>query len=134
MKETQPSSRHPLCAICDSTNQTTRLCAACRADPVNGGWSEGEPWELLEDVDAVTSDLSLGDLSGRRIRPDSSRKRAILRLVHGGTIRIAYTNRGPNRRNEPLVWRRRPLNLSEIAFLVGCSRQAVVKLLRKMIA
>lgn len=129
-----PEPRRPLCAICDETNQTTRLCDACRADPANDGWSECEPAELIEDVDSVVGDLRLGDLASRRIRTDGERKRAILQLIHGYTVRVAYRTSGRLRARSPWVWRRRALNLSEVAFLVGCTPQAVVKTIRKVLA
>jgi hypothetical protein len=126
--------RRPQCAICDGTNETTRLCDACRADPANEGWCEGEPAESSADVEAVAGDLRLGDLASRRLRPDSDRKRAILGLVHSGKIRVAVRNRGRNRRRQPWVWRTQPLSLAEIAFLVGCSPDLVAKVLRKALA
>jgi hypothetical protein len=131
---TEAFPKRPLCAICDQTNETMRLCEGCRADPMNAGWSEGDPAQLVNDVETVAQSTRLSDLSGRRIRPDGDRKRAILGLVYHGRIREAYRNRGPGRNKQPWLWRWRALNLSEIAFLVDCSPQAVRKVLIRVLS
>jgi hypothetical protein len=122
------------CAICDETNRTMRLCAACRADPANEGWSEGEPAEHAGEVETLSTSLKLADLGGRRLRPEGDRKRVILQLVYRGAIREPYRNRGRARASVTWVWRTRALNLSEIAFLVGCTPQAVRKVVKKVLS
>jgi len=37
-----------LCAVCDSTNETTALCTKCLADPANQDWVEQPAWEIAD--------------------------------------------------------------------------------------
>lgn len=49
------SVRRRLCAICDSTNETTRICDKCKRDPANVDWREQPWWEVsVDDVVAVS--------------------------------------------------------------------------------
>ena len=125
---------HPPCVVCDNEYSTRHLCEECQSDPANEGWSEAEPVERSGDIDATATTMRLSDLAGRRLRSDSDRTRAILQLVYSGSIRELYRNRGRARGRTAWVWRTRALNLSEIAFLVGCTPQAVRKVLQKALS
>lgn len=126
------------CAICDNTNRTTRLCDTCRRDPSNDGWSEGEDisFDRLAsadsdvDVSSVPEENNIFALSGRRARRVTVARQMALVLIDQYKIRVPYRNRGPGRRRQPWVWRSRPLNLSEVAWLVGITPQAVVQAVR----
>jgi len=119
-----------LCAICNRTNQTLRLCQNCKRDSANQGWSQGSRREILVDTQILPLVASCPAPTGRRLRPASRRTQQIFDLVREYSICVPLRNFGARRVHEPWVWRSRPLNLSEIAFLVGCSRQAVLKAVR----
>lgn len=121
------------CAICDNTNETLRLCDRCRQEPANAGWSEGDELPQHRRVSAEQVDLtnlppsSAFDFMGRKARAVSVSRQAALTLLYHFTIRVPYRNRGRRRARMPWVWRSRPLNLSEVAWLVGITPQAVVQ-------
>lgn len=121
------------CAICDNTNETLRLCERCRQDPANDGWSQGDELPERRRVSAEQIDItnlppsSAFDFMGRKVRAVSVARQKALTLLYHFTIRVPYRNRGRGRLQQPWVWRSRPLNLSEVAWLVGISPQAVVQ-------
>lgn len=99
---------------------------------MNADWSQGSRREeLLDDPSKMPLIASLSLPTGRRLRQVSERTIQIFGLVRDHTIRVPYRNLGQRREYEPWVWQSRPLNLSEIAFLVGCTRQAVLKTINK---
>lgn len=71
-----------LCAICDKTNQTTRICQRCRSDPdekrYNVDWV-ASPWDVLpeESTHALTHATSDSDSE-----PGPFENATSLRIVH----------------------------------------------------
>jgi len=140
-----PSSARPsrpTCAICDSSNQTVRLCDSCRADPANAGWNErGMYGESTATADACTTDDRpaedsdargrIAALHQRKLRPLGERTRQILQLV--GFYQILDYRRPEGRRRATCEWirERRPLHLAEVAFLVGVSTRSFLDTLRR---
>jgi hypothetical protein len=123
--------RRELCAVCDGTNQTMQLCKRCRQDPANADWSQGSRREVLIEPQLLPLVASYSAPAGRRLRPMSERTKQIFGLLRGYSICVPLRNFGVRRAHEHWVWRNRPLNFREIAFLVGCTKQAVVKTVRK---
>lgn len=121
------------CAICDNTNDTLRLCERCREDPANADWSEGDELPERRRVSAEQIDItnlppsSAFEFMGRKARVVSVARQKALTLLYHFMIRVPYRNRGRDRLRKPWIWRSRPLNLSEVAWLVGISPQAVVQ-------
>lgn len=126
----------PLCAICDNTNDTIRLCERCRQDPVNDGWSEGDELPERRCVSADRVDItnvavsSAFEFAGQKARTVSVARQKALTLLYHFTIRIPYRSRSRGRLRGTWEWRSRPLNLSEVAWLVGVTPQAVVQGIR----
>ena len=123
------------CAICDSTNLTTRLCRACRKDPANAGWSEHDLATPSSDV-AELAERALRDLSAFEgpLQPVPPGDRAILGLLYLYALRAPERPRGRQRGKTEWCWRARTLTLEEIGFLIGKSRQAVGKRLQHLLA
>jgi hypothetical protein len=123
--------RHGPCAVCDNDDNTTRLCSACKADPANADWCEGDE-RLIEDVDAEAS-----------VRPRlaaQSPPRRIPTLLHRRVLELAALHTLPTwvrrrvRRDGNRVWEwrqeSRALGYREIAFLLGCSKSYCQKTYR----
>lgn len=119
------------CAVCDNDVNALRLCDACRADPANAGWSEGEPRELPQLAVDAAPGRRLADLGARPLRPVHERTRQILQLVMVATIRTLVRPRGRRRYRDEWTWDSRPLSFEEVGWLVGCSRQAVRRVVRR---
>jgi hypothetical protein len=120
-----------LCAICDDTNATTKICNDCRKLPENDGW--GETWEQLEasadqfaDRDITTH---LSDMVNKRRRPVSSLVQAILDDIKTGTEEH-YQYVDPAGRRFGTRTRRRPLTVYEIAKRRGCSPSYAARIRR----
>lgn len=125
------------CAICDSTNETLRLCDRCRQDPANADWSEGDELPENRRVSAERVDVSnlppssAFDFMGRKARTVTVARQKALTLLYHFTIRVPYRNRTRGRTlGVEWRWVSRPLNLSEVAWLVGITPQAVVQGIR----
>lgn len=119
----------PLCAICDNTNATLRLCDTCRRDKANADWSEGEDLADYERVSAEDVDFSrmnVGSVfdTGPKLKPVGVVHQKVLALLYHFTIRVPLRNRGQGRRRgKQWSWESRGLNLREVAWLVGIARQ-----------
>lgn len=120
-----------LCAICDGTNAHTRLCAACRADPVNADWIETDAATPSAAVDNITPACNLAELQIKPLPPVSETTRRVLIMVTTARVHERVRNRGANRAAEPWAWRSRAMRLTEIAEHLGCSKQLVSKIVRK---
>lgn len=130
----------PLCAICDATNATMRLCRKCRADPANAGWSErtqlaDRVWIEGPPTDRGTGELGartrLAEMHDRRLRRLSVRTQQILQLVGLYQITDYVRPRGRARARSEWIQRKRPLHLTEVAFLVGVTPGAVRNTLQR---
>lgn len=130
------------CAICQYDPQTGRIgnastnvvCEECKAAEENQDWREPARRETVFDPALLPIMESYPTVSGRRLKPPPRRTRVIFALLREHSIRVPMRNVGVNRTVERWVWQSRPLNLSEIAFLVGCSRQAVLKTVNRALA
>ena len=115
-------TRH-LCAICDNTNETTRLCPKCRADPANEGWSE--EWEDIE----FTGDVEAASVSPRNRgawQPSAPRTLADVCTEPSLEERILGLLLDQAQADSR---RRRRLTHAGIAEKLGCTRQAVSQIL-----
>jgi hypothetical protein len=127
-----------LCAICDRTLATQRLCADCRSDPINAEWDEGDEREHVGYIDEIGHARgTLADLArtapGRRSAPGGLRHR-ILELIATRTIQRPYFLR-PHKyaRAVLLEWRSEPLSLHEVAYLLNTSVSHVCRTVRAAI-
>lgn len=113
-----------LCAICDHTNETTRLCVDCREDPCNEGWSEDDAEHQLDPDRYASSAPRLADVIDRRARPPTELHRRIVSLLVLYQVQVAVRVR-VRLPSGARVWRwragRRALTFREVAHLVGCS-------------
>lgn len=133
------TNEKPICAICDATNATMQLCDACRADPANADWQEGDsdlvsPWGW-GDLAAVENRqyATLGDARADRARTPTELERRVLELVAAGqkVIEQVYQRTKPARRTvtRPVVV---ALSFREIARRVGCSHTQVRRIIRRL--
>lgn len=138
-REGAPAGR-PLCAICDVTNATMRLCRKCRADPANAGWSERTQLADRVWIEGLPTDRGTGELGARtrvaemhdrRLRRLSVRTQQILQLVGMYQITVYVRPRGRARTRAEWIQQKRPLLLAEVAFLVGVTPSAVQNTLRR---
>lgn len=118
-----------LCAICDHTNDTTRLCVDCREDPVNEGWTEDGDDEHVDVALFPAGALRLADLQQQRPRAVSLLRRRVMELVADYTIRVAYRPRGRKRGQVAWEWRSRPLLVAEVAWLLDREPQNILRIL-----
>lgn len=124
------------CAVCEGSNDTTSLCAACRVDPANADWLE--TWEdlgALTDASALlrSDRLTLADLQDRPIREAGETEREVLRLAATPQpLRYRYIDSEGRARG----YRQRLHHPTEreIARAVGVSHQRVHRVLRKYLA
>jgi len=120
----------PLCAVCDSTNETTRLCATCRRDPANGAWQatphaqEGAGGARY----AVTWDPAR---HGRPQAVQTLAERIAWLAAYGRRVETRVYLDARGRRRGPRE-RRRYLGQRSIARLAGCSRAYVRKVLGRI--
>ncbi len=135
----------PLCAICDKTNDTMRLCKRHRFEQRKLGipWFEGDDHEQVTDerglIAAERAAMEHGDpawqqwadLRDRTAAPVPKRTMQILLLVQNHTIRVPYRPRGRARSKQEWAWRSRALHLAEVAALVGVKRQVADRILRR---
>lgn len=118
-----------LCAVCDGTNATTRLCPVCRADPANTDWREGDevPCDFLDTLPsslrAVTWDTAprqATDLQQRVLvllaRDDVPMPRRVQIRIGGERHYVTRTVR-------------RQLTMREVARAAGCDESYVRRLL-----
>jgi hypothetical protein len=122
-----------VCAVCDKTNATMRLCDLCRRKPENAGWSQGADEQLTENIESFAPSGRLAELQDHALPHVGERTRVVLQLVYGANISIPYRPRGRERYRLEWRWESRPLSLSEIAHLVGCSREAVRRIIHRTI-
>jgi hypothetical protein len=115
-----------LCAICDNTNSTARLCAKHRADPSCAGWNEKpaktEYWDNLY----VEPSVRIGDT--RAAQPTELEKRIV-------AAALTFVARDPRRDTHG---RRRGVRIRyrfsyrELAAQVGCSHEMVRRVVLKL--
>lgn len=122
-------SRAP-CAVCDGTNTTTRLCPACRADPANVDWRDGD--ELPTDaLDALPASV-LAEMWDTRPSRATDLQQRVLRLLVRDDVpmprRVQVRSQGARQYVTRMVPRR--LTLREVARAAGCDHAYVVRLLR----
>ncbi len=116
-----------LCAICDNTNLTLRLCSKCRED--NPGWSENPNWsnevpiDGIEDLDCA---LSLADLQSP-YENNAAQEGAIIALVSTGKV-VPYRN---GYRYKGKRYKVRPYKAAEIALELGFTLAYVSWVIRK---
>ncbi len=132
---------HPPCVVCDHEYASRFVCEGCRADEANSGWRERSRYEVLkgESTESLPEDHQedpearerLGIYAGRRMRPISQRTTQILQLAAFYHITVAVRPRGKARARHEWVFKRRHLHMDEIAFLVGVTRGAVDRTLRR---
>jgi hypothetical protein len=124
----------PLCAICDSTNNTMRLCAKCRRSKYNKGWREGEENSYEEIEELAAHHPRHADMIGRRVRePSEIEKRALVLSTERMVIvhRHRWVRRNGARVREDYQ-RSEPLTVREIAFLVGCHPTQVQRAITRL--
>jgi hypothetical protein len=123
---------HSQAARDEAAEATAAICAACRHQPANAGWSSkplgGAPIDEDRQGPIGNRIASAGE---RRLRPIGDRRRAILQLVTSHTLRSPRRTQGKAARRRPETWESHPLSFAEIAFLVGCSRQFVRKVVSR---
>lgn len=118
------------CAICDGTNATTELCAACKADPANVDWVVTRDDEE-EYSDVVRPHGRLAENIDKKLRPPRPELEGkVLELFMVGGIEH-YTARDRLGRAHGKR-RRRPLTQREIAARAGCSLATVSRVLRRL--
>jgi hypothetical protein len=128
-----------MCAICwtdpntgrRGTNSTTKICAACKSDPINRGWRES--WEnFYDDLDHFQASTTI-DLYERKARQQTAVQRAIIDLLTRGEREVyIYVDKRGRRRGRRE--RTKYLSYTEIADRVGCSRVWVFKVVKKYLA
>ncbi len=123
-----------LCAICDCTNATTRLCRACRGDPANAGWiAEWEDTSTVPSLDtAAFSERHLAGIIGSTLPLEVTPKQLLvfkLLLTPKVCTKARIDRRGRRRgtRRQSTAYTTR-----EIAAMVGVCQQYVVKLRRRL--
>jgi hypothetical protein len=144
------------CAICvvgdgdasrGGTNDTMRLCPTCRADPANSAWRNRPAREeldgaavtraavggrrLSEEIDIRRSQAAARRRRGRAPRPPNPRPQQVVTLLLDYTIREPRRPRGRHRALREWEWISRDLRLTEIAWLVGISVEAVRRILQR---
>lgn len=118
-----------LCAICDATNDTTRICEACESSPENADWRHS--WEMsIADIDARPIGITLQELLATMPREWSSLTLRILlvRLCFRVEERVRKIDRYGRSRGYRI--RKRAATHSEIAHACGCSRGWVSAVIR----
>lgn len=118
------------CAICDNTNETTRLCNTCRKNPENSGWSS--TWEIcVENIDTfIGNGMTLSELIVERGQVQNDITESILRLVaEGKKVRATYFDKDGRKRGERTYVRE--YSVKEISVKVGCSVSMVYFVVRR---
>lgn len=124
--------RKALCAICDETNQTVNLCAACKADPANTGWNwkEDVPCDNIAAENAEALDAFLDEQQGERAPEITPTFQAVAQLVRYGE-RVRYPRRCDRQgRRRGFRYKYQPCSTYRIAELAGCSQSYVMKIIR----
>lgn len=120
-----------LCAICDATNATTRICPSCREDPANDGWTEQSD---REESDAEIDRFAVGLAAlttGRRLKaPTQLEQRIMLLLVRGTCVPVERWTRAGHFRGAVLRYHRH-MSYRAIAVEVGCAVSFVHKTKRR---
>jgi hypothetical protein len=132
------NDRHAPCAVCESSNETVKLCAFCRDDPANEEWNTTTmitPPAGDERREQVTARVVLVTADRRRGRPrdplldslilpmlvDRSDQEIVARIDWRGRRRGSYS-------------RRRYTSRREIARRAGCSCGSVSRRMRDYIS
>lgn len=132
---------HAPCVVCDDEYASRFICEGCRADEANAGWAERSRYEVLKGESSASlpddhqedpeARERLATYTGRRMRPISERTTQILQLTALYQITVWVRPRGKARSRHEWIQKRRHLTLDEIAFLVGVTRGAVDRTLRR---
>lgn len=112
-----------LCAVCDSSNQTTYLCPTCKKSPYNVDWQE-QPYEEVSvgDMEAVFR-AKLEPHTHPAGREDSDLAKTVMELFDA-ELHQSIVVKG---RREPFGQPRK-LKTAEIAQHCGCTQQYVLQL------
>lgn len=119
------------CAVCyvdpttgrRGTNETTQLCRACAADPLNSGWVE--TWEDTEEgVSARAAGAGLAAAMEQRPRTPSELEAAINELVSRGVDELVVIKDKQDRKRGTR-WRNKALSFRAVARMLGCSDRHV---------
>lgn len=112
-----------LCAICDHTNATTRLCAKCRIDPANDNWAQSDPAlavDLESELARHAGDVARhADMIERRARAPTPLQQRIMRDACALIAFVYYDKYGHAHR------RYRALRTPEIAKRQRCTQPYV---------
>lgn len=124
-----------ICAICDRTNRTTRLCKTCRRDPANKDWRQFEAAVASGTIDRIIGAARrFADLQANRtLRPSPVKEEAILRLLCEYSIQRPSDLRAPYTKHPRWVWQSDDLTYREIAHLVDSDERYVRKIVRKIL-
>ena len=125
-----------LCAVCDSTNDTTALCAECKRDPANADWHERPWWEVS------ASDVLEDGQIGAEARPETAERawqpselaKAILTAWDSGKVNktesVPYIDKQGRRRGTV----RRKIKVRSkrhLAQVLGCDEKLVRELIQR---
>lgn len=109
-----------LCAICDRTNATTRLCAKCKVDPANDSWGDSDgaiSVDLDTELARIGGDVARhADMIQRRARTPTDLQRRIMRDACVVVAFVYYDKYGHAHR------RYRALRTPEIAKRQRCAQ------------
>jgi len=125
-----------LCAVCDATNATTRLCSRCRADPANASWQATPPSQETRSsrpqAERFAYEVAWDPARHGRPRPLETLAERIAWLAAYGRRTEARVYRDARGRRRGTRIRRHYLGQRSIARLAGCSRSYVRKVLSRI--
>lgn len=114
--------------------ESTWLCGACRADPANAGWCEGEREEADENVETrVVEQQRLRDAWDRPPIEVTDDVRLIAELVVGG-VQEAVPRLDARGRRRGTYLRARAVGPRAIARLIGRDHWFVLRIMRRLTA
>jgi hypothetical protein len=123
-----------LCAICDCTNATSRICAECRADPANADWiAEWEDTSLTDRFDGSWPAANrLSAVIGTSVLAATPKQEEVFKLLLAVKV-VTKPRRDRKGRSRGSHRRTRSYTIEEIARAVGVSHQYVSRLRRKLL-